>query len=507
MNITKTLFTEFSSSPKKAWFHRNDKKTYTSIVEAEYGAMDGSELWQSIEDQVKLLLWEHIIVTPEGDYDMAFTETKQLLANYPAVIYQPWFQSDDLQVRCDFLVRNESGTYDLREVKAKNTIRKNTKAEPLLDDLLNDISFQKYVLHKTLGSQFSGKCFLVHLNKEYVRQGDIDVKQLIKIQDVTDEALTNEEIEHTLSLMKKQLWLSREEFEKIYPYQGEDHLEYFGTNAPKGSIRYLSGISWAKRKTLYELWKTDILTLWEPERELLLSAKGEPSKSSTYLDLYQTAQSVADIPAIKRELESLEYPLFFYDYETIASPVPLFDGTTPYQAVVIQYSVHKIDQDGTITHREAIIRDKIENNKAIIDQLYDDLEWGKHGTYIVRYKGFENTRNNESALMYPQYKDFFETVNRKTFDLMEIFSKLLYFDRWFKGSASIKKVLPIMTDISYDGLDVPNGSIATGLLLDIAVGKISDTEKEQHIKNLLIYCEQDTRAMVRIWEELHKKIV
>ena len=44
MNITKTLFTEFSSSPKKAWFHRNDKKTYTSIVEAEYGAMDGSEL-------------------------------------------------------------------------------------------------------------------------------------------------------------------------------------------------------------------------------------------------------------------------------------------------------------------------------------------------------------------------------------------------------------------------------------------------------------------------------
>jgi len=104
------------------------------------------------------------------------------------------------------------------------------------------------------------------------------------------------------------------------------------------------------------------------------------------LDLYQTAQSVADIPAIKRELDSLEYPLFFYDYETIASPVPLFNGTTPYQAVVIQYSVHKIDADGTITHREAIIRDKIENNKTIIDQLYDDLERGRHGTYIVRYK-------------------------------------------------------------------------------------------------------------------------
>ena len=174
---------------------------------------------------------------------MALTETKQLLANYPAVIYQPWFQSDDLQIRCDFLVRNESGTYDLREVKAKNTVRKTTKAEPLLDDLLNDLSFQNYVLCKTLGTQFSGKCFLVHLNKEYVKQGDIDVHQLIKKQDVTDELLTDQEIEHTLGLMKRQLNLSREEFELIYPYNGEDHMEYFGTVAPKGSIRYLSGIS------------------------------------------------------------------------------------------------------------------------------------------------------------------------------------------------------------------------------------------------------------------------
>jgi len=39
--------------------------------------------------------------------------------------------------------------------------------------------------------------------------------------------------------------------------------------------------------------------------------------------------------------------------------------------------VHKVDADGTITHREAIIDANITDNKAIIDQLYQDLERGE----------------------------------------------------------------------------------------------------------------------------------
>jgi hypothetical protein len=65
MTITKTLFTEFISSPKLARWHANNKITYDMIIEAEYGSMDGAEIGQSIEDQVKMLLSNHIIVTPE----------------------------------------------------------------------------------------------------------------------------------------------------------------------------------------------------------------------------------------------------------------------------------------------------------------------------------------------------------------------------------------------------------------------------------------------------------
>lgn len=61
------------------------------------------------------------------------------------------------------------------------------------------------------------------------------------------------------------------------------------------------------------------------------------------------------------------------------------------------------------------------------------------------------------GVLYPVYAETFAKINEKTFDLMEVFSEQLYFHRAFKGSSSIKKVLPVLTDISYDGLAVPHG--------------------------------------------------
>lgn len=106
--------------------------------------------------------------------------------------------------------------------------------------------------------------------------------------------------------------------------------------------------------------------------------------------------------------------------------------------------------------------------------------------------------------IYPDYQEFFANVNERTFDLMEIFSERLFFDRDFKGSASIKKVLPVLTDLTYEGMNVPNGSIATDIILKIATGIITGDELKKSREDLLMYCEQDTWAMVRIWQEILK---
>lgn len=89
------------------------------------------------------------------------------------------------------------------------------------------------------------------------------------------------------------------------------------------------------------------------------------------------------------------------------------------------------------------------------------------------------------------------------FDLMEIFSKNLYVDAAFKGSASIKKVLPVIVpELSYDSLGIRKGDQAVERWEKMIDADTPEEEKEQIAKDLLEYCKLDTLAMVRIYEKL-----
>lgn len=93
--------------------------------------------------------------------------------------------------------------------------------------------------------------------------------------------------------------------------------------------------------------------------------------------------------------------------------------------------------------------------QAMLADIGDDIH---HSSFVVWYKPFENTRNEEIAEIFPDLADSFLAINDKTFDLMEIFSKRNYFDIAFMGSSSIKKVLPVLVpEMDYAGLAIGNG--------------------------------------------------
>lgn len=502
MKITKSLFVEFTSLPKLAWFHIHDKETYKKIQEHLYPTNDAINIGQQVEDCVKTLVGDLAEIECKGDFLSVFDKTNELLSQHSTSLYQPRFQYQNLMMRADFLVLN-GGKYDLREVKSKNRIRKNTKAAPIEEDLLADVSYQAYVLRKVLWDKFSGRVYFCYLNNNYVRQGELDIAQLIKKEEVSAELRDDEKVETILNEMQSTLEKEKSDFDALYPYDNEDHMVYFGEPAPKGTIWQIPGIL-KKKKVLYELGKTNIMDLGDAEKEILLSSTWEVGRTLLYVQDYQNWQRRIDKEGIEKKLSQLEYPLYFYDYETVSSPIPLFDGSSSRSQVPMQYSLHKVEKDGTITHKEALVEGVVSDNRAIIEQLYQDLDWAKEGTFIVRNKSFENSRNNEMGKIYPDYQEFFANVNERTFDLMEIFSEGLFFDRDFKGSASIKKVLPVLTDLTYEGMNVPNGSIATDIILKIATGIITGDELKKSREDLLVYCEQDTWAMVRIWQEILK---
>ena len=86
---------------------------------------------------------------------------------------------------------------------------------------------------------------------------------------------------------------------------------------------------------------------------------------------------------------------------------------------------------------------------------------------------------------------------------MTPFSTCSYVHKDFFGSASIKKVLPVLIpELSYKDLDIHAGGAAQRLWMEaILDGKRAD-EKDKILKDLLEYCKLDTFAMVRIYQHL-----
>ncbi len=216
----------------------------------------------------------------------------------------------------------------------------------------------------------------------------------------------------------------------------------------------------------------------------------------------------SDAPAIKQELRKLKYPLYFFDYETYGHAIPPFDGYRPYQQIPFQYYLHiQESESADIEHLEFLARSYEDPVPALLLQLKKDI--GTKGTVIVWFASFESSRNREMALLYPQYADMLNSINDRMFDLMLLFKfkNHLYLHSEFGGSASLKKVLPVLCpELAYSDLAIQEGGEASASWLTMTSDKTPKDERLRLAENMLAYCKRDTEAMVGILEKVRKEI-
>jgi len=78
----------------------------------------------------------------------------------------------------------------------------------------------------------------------------------------------------------------------------------------------------------------------------------------------------------------------------------------------------------------------------------------------------------------------------------------------FKGSYSIKKVLPVLVpELSYQGLAVRDGDTAITRFARMARGEIAGADVAPTRQQLLDYCKLDTLAMLRLHEAMRQLAV
>ena len=112
----------------------------------------------------------------------------------------------------------------------------------------------------------------------------------------------------------------------------------------------------------------------------------------------------------------------------------------------------------------------------------------------------------ELARFNPQLSDQLLALNNRFIDLIIPFRKGYYYHPEFKGSFSIKKVLPALCpndpSLNYDSLNITNGGDASVTYKKF--NEFTDTDREAYRSDLFAYCKLDTLAMVRILDHLIK---
>ena len=235
------------------------------------------------------------------------------------------------------------------------------------------------------------------------------------------------------------------------------------------------------------------------------------TEQTQQIQLTRQEATHVDHAAIADELNQLKVPLYFLDYETFNFAVPPLDGFKPFQQFVFQYSLH------VLRSADPAALDALEHHEFLADSLsqdsllhlVDSLREAIHsdnGSVVVWHRSFEETRNRELGELIPNAREFFSDLNRRVFDLEDIFRKRQYVDYRFKGRTSIKAVLPVLCpEFDYGTLEIQNGSAAMeawhGLVHGEYQGDVSTVERIR--SSLLAYCELDTLAMVRIYAKLN----
>lgn len=491
MYLSKSKYCLLRQCPKLLWldaYHR-ELKTIDSAVEDKMIA--GNE----VGDLAMGLFGEYTEVTvmkEDGRPDISamIQWTQRCIENSIENICEASFSFEGLYCAVDIL-RKENGGYAIYEVKSS------TKEAEIYGV---DIAYQKYVLEHC-GINVTGT-YLVCINSDYVRGEELDIQQLFKIVDMADWVeLETPLIPSRLKLAEKTLSSETEPSCDIGEHCEDPYhcpyWEYCTRNLPKPSVFDLYRLPFKKKVEYYHkgmISYEDMLSAPKLNDKQLRQIQFELTDCGTYIDK----------GGIKDFLNTLSYPIYFLDFETMQQLIPQYPRTKPYQQIPFQYSLHYIEQQGgELKHKEFLAESGENPLRAIAESLCRDIPM--HTCVTAYNRGFECGRLNELALLFPDLAPHLLNIRSNIQDLLTPFQSGYYYNRAMGGSFSIKSVLPALFPddpaLDYHNLEgVHNGGEAMTIF-----PKIKDMPPEEQAiarKNLLAYCKLDTYAMVKVWEAL-----
>ncbi|MFT5029853.1 MAG: hypothetical protein ACI9VS_002299 [Candidatus Binatia bacterium] len=481
--ISKSKFLSGLQCHKLLWTQYNAKELIPETDAATQAIFDQGH---EVGEWAKKLFPGGIEVAPNasGLQETIAATTEALRQRVP--LFEAAISAGGGYARADILNPVGDDSWDVYEVKSGTSVK---------DVNLHDLAFQVFV-YRAAGLKI-GRSHLVHINNEYVRHGEIDVQQLFVIEDLTDEiASLVAGIEASLAKQQSVIALPESPVVKIGPHCSD----------PYGCP--LTGLCWEflpednvfdlyrGGKKSWSLFDDGVYGIADIGDAVTLNDKQEIQRAAI-----ESGQPHVDKPAIKGFLDRLTYPLYFLDFETFSTAVPMLDGVRPYQQVPFQFSLHIQQESGGELEAHGFLAEGTGDPRPeFMSQLKSVL--GRKGDVIAYNASFEVGRLRECAELLPEYAKWVSSMERRIVDLLKPFRAFHYYHPDQHGSASLKAVLPALTGRSYDDLEIKEGGTASAEFMRVTFGDIDEEERLRVRSALETYCALDTEAMVWIVESL-----
>ncbi|BAL85045.1 hypothetical protein SELR_pSRC102380 (plasmid) [Selenomonas ruminantium subsp. lactilytica TAM6421] len=498
IDLSKSRYCEGLQCPKRVWLRKYNEKAYDESYNNQALFNEGT----AVGKLARGLFGDFSEIAYNDDRKKMAQDTQIELKKGASVIAEASFFVDKLFCSVDILRILEQGKVELYEVKASKEVK------PIY---LQDISFQCYVLTKA-GFEVQKAC-LVHIDNTYVRGDELDIQQLFKIVDLTEHVLG---MQDTIKENIAELACYMEEAGENEPSTDIGlqcfavkntlhtydcpYFTYCSKGLEKPNVFDIHGM---KTKTKVKYYKGGYCSF----AEVLPELTNATYKQQVDYELNNKGEYI-DQPAMKDFLSQFHYPLYFLDFETINPAIPRYKGTKPYQMQVFQYSLHILDsEDAELKHIEYLGNPHNDSRKEIAQRICQEIP---PRACIVAYNAsFESTRIRELAEAYPEMRERLLEMTGNFVDMMQPFKARWYYRKEFKGSYSIKEVLPALcpndSDLNYENLQgVHKGNEASAIYLEMAEDDCENIEEKR--QQLLKYCKLDTLGMIKILEVLKEKV-
>ncbi len=442
-----------------------------------------------------------VTVNYSKNYSDRASETRWYIHNGHEYINEAAFFNANLFAAVDILHVKQPGNHvEVFEVKSSTKMK---------DIFYRDLAFQVNLVERC--GFIVDASYVVLVNPEFVKNGEIDPKDFFIISDVS------EDIKNMQPAIKSEIDSIKEALDKgmdITPPIGEHCFKPYACQyyhkcraaLPEHPIFDIRGM---KISTKMKHFNSGVTSM---EAFLQLKKQNPKFVQQARFKVEGIKETVVNDENVKKFLESVPVGegknINSVDFETVAPAEPIFDGMKPYQQLVTQFSVHVYD--GSLHHYEYLADPKKDWRSELAHELVKAC--AETGPVIVWNKTMEYSRIMEMSEMpcNEDIKDKLVSLADRIVDLMVPFRERDIYNDDMDGSYSLKNVLPALypyrSDLSYKDLAVNNGMMASLVFTQMMRGEMSALQEAATRRDELTYCELDTLAPLYILDYMYRLV-